>query len=420
MQNYWQAIRSFDRSIWPYFAMVGLIGISFFGFIGVLQNLYLLRLNYDVESIGLLIASGQLVWALGAFPAAAMGRRIGLKPTLLLSLGLNALAFVFFYAVEALPVPLRPAWLVAWNAVSWFASALFLVNTTPYLAGLTTPDQRGYAFAMQSAIFPLTAFVGGVVAGLLPGLFASVFDHSLDQPWPYRYGLWLVPVMYALAVLIFSRAKSVTLGQDASAQHEQARTPVAILAIFGLIAILYSIGDGVIIAFFNVYLDQALSLPADRIGAIIGIASLLPVVMALAAAPVMKRIGGGATFGLSSAGLGIFLAIMAVVPTMLASALSRMGTGAMNAIGGAARNVFSQDIVAPRFWAVSSAVSTVGLALGWALAAAAGGALIRLVGFGGLFLLSGLCALVAAMLTFGFLRYLQAQRARVSVAVERV
>jgi len=35
-------------------------------------------------------------------------------------------------------------------------------------------------------------------------------------------------------------------------------------------------------------------------------------------------------------------------------------------------------------------------------------------------LLSGLCALVAAMLTFGFLRYLQAQRARVSVAVERV
>ena len=56
MRNYWQAIRSFNRSVWAYFAMWAVIAFAYFGFIGVLQNLYLLRLGYDVESIGLLIA----------------------------------------------------------------------------------------------------------------------------------------------------------------------------------------------------------------------------------------------------------------------------------------------------------------------------------------------------------------------------
>lgn len=415
MQNYWQAIRSFDHSIWPYFAMLSLIAFSYFGFIGVLQNLYLLRLGYDVESIGLLIAWGQLVWAMGAFPAAAVGRRIGPKRALLLSLGLNAVAFVFFYAVEALPAPLRPAWLLGWNAVIWIASALFLVNTVPYLAGLTKPEQRGYAFAMQSAIFPLAAFAGGLIAGQLPGLFAGLFDHTLDQPWPYRYGLWLVPLMYALALLVFSRARPVTLEEGAAAQQEPTRAPIATLVMFGLIAILQSIGDGALQAFFNVYLDRGLGLPPAQIGAIIGVASLLPVVAALASAPLMKRFGAGATFGLSSAGAGAFLAVIATLPTVLAAAFGRMAAGAMFAMSAAARNVFSQEIVAPRFWTTSSAVSTIGLALGWGLAAAVGGASIRVVGFGGVFLLSGLCALASALLTFGFL---QARRARLRVALE--
>ncbi len=417
MQNYWQAIRSFDRSVWRYFVVWGLIAFSFFGFIGVLQNLYLLRLGYDVESIGLLIASGQLVWAIAAFPAAAVGRRIGPKRALMLSLSLNAIAFAFFYAVEALPVPLRPAWLLIWNAVVWIASALFLVNTVPYLAGLTQPEQRGYAFAVQSAIIPLSGFVGGLVAGQMPDLFAGLFGHSLDQPWPYRYGLWLVPLVYVLALIIFSRAQPVSLDAGAATKQERSPAPVATLAVFGAIAILQSVGDGVLQAFFNVYLDRGLGLPPAQIGAIIGIASLLPVVAALASAPLMKRFGAGATLGLSSAVMGAFLAVMALMPTILAATLSRMVTGATVSINGATKNVFSQEIVTPRWRTTSSAVSTVGLALGWALAAAVGGALIRVIGFGGVFLLGGLFTLASAVLTFVFL---QSRRARARILMESV
>lgn len=413
MGNYWQAIRSFNGSVWRYLAMWGLIAFAYFGCVGVLQNLYLLRLGYDIESIGLLIAWGQLVWAMVAFPAASLGRRIGPKRAIMLSLGLTAVAFGFFYAVEVVPPAMRLPWLLAWQAAIWIASALFMVNAVPYLAGVTQPRQRGYAFAMQAAIVPFAGFFGSLIAGQLPDLFARLFGHTLDEPWPYRYGLLAVPLAYALTLIVFRRAQTVSLGDGAAHHQDQGRAPVATLLVFGLITICQSISDGTQQAFFNVYLDRGLGLPPSQIGAIIGIASLLPVLTALASAPLMARLGAGATFGLASAAMSAFLAMMALLPTVLAAALSRMGTGATGSVAGPSRNVFSQEIVAHRWRTTSSAVSMMGMALGWALAAAIGGALIRVIGFSGVFLVGGLFALAGAALMFGFL---QLRRARAAAA----
>jgi MFS family permease len=334
----------------------------------------------------------------------------------MLSFGLTAIAFAFFFAVEALPAPIRPEWLLTWNTFAWIGAALYLVNTVPYLAAITRPSERGYAFAMQSAILPLMAFAGGLVAGQLPGLFAGLLGQSLDQPAPYRYGLWLVPVAYVLALLIFSRAQPVSLGDGATSEYAHMRPPVATLLIFGAIAILQSVGDGVLQAFFNVYLDRGLRLLPAQIGAIIGIASLLPAVAALTSAPIMKRLGTGETMGLSSAGMGAFLALMAIWPTVAAAAIGRMAAGAMASMTAPSRNVFSQEIVEPRWRTTSSAVLTMALGLGWALAAAAGGALIRVLGFGGVFMLGGILGLVSAALTFGFLRARQARRLRTEMS----
>jgi MFS family permease len=138
---------------------------------------------------------------------------------------------------------------------------------------------------------------------------------------------------------------------------------------------------------------------------LIGFASLLPIAGALLSAPLMRRLGAGATFSLSGAGLGAALAMMAALPAVAAAAISRMLAGSMLAIGGASRNLFSQEIVPMNWRTMSSAVSTIGLALGWTVAAFAGGYLIRTAGFSTLFLLSGLMAWTSAGLTLVFLRH---------------
>jgi MFS family permease len=410
MQSYWQTVRSFNRGIWLYFMAWAMLAVAYLGFVGVLQNLYLVRLQFSIETIGAIMGAGQLVWAVAALPSAALGRRIGLKRAVMIGIAINCVAYAMFYSVEALPQSLWTPWLVVWNTVNWTGSAVLVVNSTPYLAGLVQPSERSHAFAVQSALFPLFGFIGSMIAGQLPALFAAQLGTSLSDPAPYRLSLWFVPVIYALMLLIMSRAKPVTL--QAVTHHESAqpaKAPVATLLIFGLIGFLQSIGDGVIITFFSIYLDRGLGLLPAQIGALVGTASLLPVLAALLSAPLMQRIGAGATFATSAVGLGAAMGALAMLPTVITATLSRMIAGAMLSVGGASRNVFSQELVETRWRALSSAVSTIGLALGWAAAAFIGGYLIRVAGFGAMFLFAGVAAWCSAVIAFVYLRWRKAR-----------
>lgn len=405
MQSYWQVIRSFSRGIWLYYLAWSMLAVAYLGFVGVLQNLYLLRLNFSIETIGAIMGAGQLVWAVTALPSAAIGRRFGLKRALMLGIAINCTAYTMFYSVEALPQTLWTPWLIFWNTVNWTGSAVLVVNSTPYLAGLVQPNERSHAFAVQSALFPMFGFMGSMIAGQLPALFAAQLGVSLSDPAPYRLSLWFVPAIYAFMLLLMWRAQPVTL--QSTVQHDTAqpaKAPIVTLLIFGLIGYLQSIGDGVIITFFSIYLDRGLGLLPSQIGALVGMASLLPVLAALMSAPIMQRIGAGATFASSAAGLGAAMGALALLPTVITATLSRMVAGAMLSVGGASRNVFSQELVETRWRALSSAVSTIGLALGWATAAFIGGYLIKTSGFSAMFLFAGGAAWMSAAIAFVYLR----------------
>jgi MFS family permease len=404
MRKYWQSYQSFSFSIWAYIIVLAMVGFGYFGIIGVLQNLYFLRLGYDVQSIGFIIASGQLVWAIFALPAALIGQRFGVKRALMLGLSMSMVAFALLYSVEFLPTRARLPWLVIWNGVTWVGAALIVVNSVPYLMGVTTLEQRGYAFATASAVLPLMAFTGGLIAGQLPELFSGVLGSTPDLPAPYRAALLLVPPCYALALAAIWKAQPARREQDSSLEPAAARAPLGILLLFFVIAALSSIGDGALQAFFSIYLDRGLGLPPAQIGMIIGAAALLPAVAALISAPIMKRFGAGLTFGFSTVGLSGFLVLLSV-PGVLIAAIGRMASGIMVAFGSPARNLFSQEIVGARWRTVSSAVNTIGLALGWAIAAFVGGLIIRSAGFAGVFLFGAACTLAGGALTVGYVRW---------------
>src|SRR5438034_4444007 len=70
-------VRGFNVSVLLWLLMWALAAFGYFGLQGVLFNLYLLRLGFGPEFIGLLVGSGQLVWAVAALPSAAVSRRVG-------------------------------------------------------------------------------------------------------------------------------------------------------------------------------------------------------------------------------------------------------------------------------------------------------------------------------------------------------
>jgi MFS family permease len=375
----------------------GLMAFGYFGIQGVLLNLYLLRLGFSVETIGLLIATGQFIWGLMALPASFAGQRFGLRSAIMAGFFMTMLGMGLILWVEWIP----PAWQLTWVfggwIILWFGSAFNSVNGAPYMMLATGAAERRHAFAAQSAIIAFAGLVGGLIAGVLPGLVAGWLGASLDDPAPYRLVLWIAPTVYLLAGLVIRgvrplRAPVVDLSERGSAP------PWILFLYLGLVIFLQTSGEGSARAFFNVYLDAGLALQTAQIGAIMGIAQALPVAAALGSPAIMHRFGPARTMVISSLGVGAAFIVMATVVHWAVAGLSFAIIVAMIAVNGTARNVFTQELVSGHWRTTASAVQTIGMSLGWATMAAVGGFLIQATGFRGLFFASAGLAVAGALL----------------------
>src|SRR5688572_6730852 len=198
-----------NRDVKIYLLAFGLAAFAYFGIMGVLFNLYLTRLGFGAEFIGLLIGSGQLVWAILALPAGVIGVRIGLTRALVLAIALFTIGFSLVLLVEWLPRPWWELWLIGAWMILWFGAALLTVNGLPFLMAATAVGERAYAFSLQAAISALLAFSGSLVAGWLPGWLAGWMGTTLEDSAPYRLALWLAPATFALSWLLFAAIRPV-------------------------------------------------------------------------------------------------------------------------------------------------------------------------------------------------------------------
>ncbi len=173
------------------------LGFCHFGVYAVLLNLYLLRLDYDLRFVGLVNAAGQLLFAVSSLLAGLVGRRWGNRRMMIVGMCLAVAGYGLLPLVRLPLVGLESIWLVVTYSLAWFGLAQMIVNMIPYLMDATSPEERTYVFSMVGAILALSGFLGGLVAGLLPALFAGALGVTLDEPTPYRY-----PLLIPLGVLI--------------------------------------------------------------------------------------------------------------------------------------------------------------------------------------------------------------------------
>ena len=181
------------------------------------------------------------------------------------------------------------------QAVTMLGAAFITVNIAPYLMTVTGAQERRHAFAVFQAVGPATAFLGSLVAGLLPGLIAVQLGLGIDQPAPYRLALWLGPLLCFLAIVPMLGADPgrVIVQRNQTAGVDPA--PLPLLIFFGVIVFLQAIGEGAVRTFFNVFLDAGLAVLPAQIGAVMGVAQLLPVAVALSIPFLLARWGTGFT-----------------------------------------------------------------------------------------------------------------------------
>jgi hypothetical protein len=272
------------------------------------------------------------------------------------------------------------------------------------------------------ALSPLAAFVGSLLAGFLPGAFASLLGVSLDVAAPYRLTLGLAALLLIPSVLILLRTRSV----EAEPVQEPAgripgahasRAPYALIAIMALVMAFRYGGWGTSMAFYNVYLDDGLGVSTALIGVVSAMAQLLAVPAALAAPLLVAAWSNSRVVVRGTLGTALCMLPLALIPFFPAAGLGFVGATVMFWVTTGPIRVFSQELVSPRWRTTMASVFMLGAGLAFSGMSLAGGFIIVAVGYRFLFLIASGMIATGAVLFWAYFRVPRGELAR-AAAVE--
>ena len=406
--------RNYNHDVKMCLLASALLGFSYFGFVGVLLNLYLLRLGYDPSFIGVVNAGAPIAFAICSVPAGMLGRRIGSRKATIAGITILALSIGLMPLAEWLPMAWRNAGFVVTRLLTGLGFALYQVNTNPYLISATTEAERNEVFSLQVGLLPAAGFFGSVVSGFLPGMLAGWLDVTLTDPAPYRYPLILASLLLLPAAGVLFSANEAEYDQlaepvdklnpvVASEQSKRAALldgpmPIMIIALLAITATTRMAGEGAARTFFNVYLDADMGVSTVTIGLLAAFGQIVAGPAALFAPIMAIHSGKAATVALATGGIALGLFLMGLIPHWAGVGLGFITVTGMLSITRAMTNVMYMEIVRPNWRSLTSGVTSAAMGVGFATATLGGGYVINAVGYQMLFLLGGASVTASALI----------------------
>lgn len=393
---YVRTVGQFNRNVCLLLASIGLVAFAVAGGVhAVLVNLFLLRLGYGLDLIGLYNGVGGLGFALCSLPAALACRRWGSRPGLVAGMALIAVGASVLPLIESVPPDWRTRVLLLSRAPTSLGFALYIVGTNPFLMGVTSRQERTHVFAVQAALWPLAGFAGSLIGGFLPRLSAAFQGTSLDSPAAFRYPLLFAAVLLIPAVLSLVLTREPEGAPVREATPDAAPAPVGPIAVLALVVLLQTYCMGVVQVFFNVHLDADLGVSPALIGTLFGAGQLAGGAAALATPLLSARWGHLRVIVWGSLG-----AVLSLLPLALSAHWATAGIGfvtltALASLRVPALLVYQQEMVPRRWQALTSGAANMASGLSFSAASLSGGYLIPILGY------PVLCGLAAGLLVVG-------------------
>ncbi len=410
---YWRRYRSLGPEGRRFLWVSAGVEYQYLGIYLIAVNLYLLRLGFGPEFIGVVTGSGIATYSLTAFLSGYLFRRgsvcgLIVNGVLLIILGLTGIAYT-----DLLPVGARIPWVLTANAVAWMGGGFFGVGRLPYLAALAPREGRVVIFTIERLMGIGLAFAGGLAVTVVPGLTAGLLGATLQDPAPYRVAILLAPVGLIPPLIMFARAaRRAPRGGEpvaipagvAPRRRFVPASPAVMILLLSVYTVLFNFAGTPPLYFFNVYLDEGLAVSPALIAFVMGVARLgsLPATFLL---PVLTRvISLGSLLVVIALALAAALIPMALVPSALVAALSFLTCSLLLAVFEPVFDLYRMEVV-PASMQTRMAGTTQTATYGAQSAAGfAGGYIVVALGYPVLFLGATLLAFAAAMVLAPALR----------------
>ena len=429
LSSYLPTMRSLQRQVWLYFAVMALTGFTVDGGIfSVVFNLFLLRLGYGPEFVGQINSAGLFAFALCSLPSGTLGVWLGNRRAMIVGMALMMVSCFALALSEFVTGTTQTYWLLGFYIVFHSSIAILFVNTAPFLMAVTQETHRSHAFALQSAMLSSAAFAGSLIGGLLPGFCARQMELPLDAATPYRYPLLLAAIMLVFGIILLQRIQDPEGVVVATAVvpplpprrtypsifrvprfqpiqwQTMDRAFLTLIIVISLVRIFQIAGMATLATFFNVYMDDGLGAPTAQVGLITGVGRLLAVPLVLMMPLLSARWGHRHLVTLSSLSAVFFLLPVAFIPTWWAAGLGYMGVMAGSSIRYTSFMIFIMAMVKPEQRSFMSGLSEMTAGLCFALMALIGGYIIVGQGYQTLFLVGAGATLFGVLLFWGYFR----------------
>jgi MFS family permease len=382
-----------------------LMSVSFFGIQQLLKILYVLRLGYGPEYVGIFNASGAFTWMIMSLPAAAIGDRIGLVPAMRLGGLLTLLGMVILPLTEMMP----PGWQTNWPILSQLVTttgwALFAINLIPAFMVATAEHNRNDAYALNAALRGLGTLVGTVLGGVLPDLLAVFLGQTLDDPGPYRLGLWISVLICVVGFVFLLRIRPLAQVAEV-ATKEEGHSPFPIWPV-GLVVLhvyLVNAGWATCQSFCNPYLDTELRLSPSLIGLINGAGQALAVFAPLMGPRLALRWGNGRVLMATALVSSVILLPLGMSQNLLGAGIGRAGILGLTALWMPALQIYQMESVGRHWRSLAYGISSTAMGLSFGTISLIGGYVAARWGYPQLFLIGVVLTLVGSTIMWGALR----------------
>ncbi len=255
-------------------------------------NYYAHSLGYQPDFIGLLSAMPAIGALISAVPIGILADRIGRKPVLIVSAILTPLF------LAGIGLGTAPLWLLVCAFLQGAVSTAYWVTNLPLLTESTTEQQRVGVFALNSFLLLGVGALGNLLGGAIPEFVGGILGVSPASTVPLRYGV----LAAALSTFIFGlplwflhepkrqRIKSHHSNTSVTLKPKE-RLPVSLFAKLLIPDLLFTMGEGAVVALIQLYFILRFFLLPGPLGIIFTISGLAGGIFSLTAPLFVKRWG---------------------------------------------------------------------------------------------------------------------------------
>lgn len=347
----------FSRQLWLYLISAFSFGLSQ-AFLALFLNFFLRALKLGPEWQGFLNALPALTLALLSLPAVALARRISNAHTLKIGAALSMLGTLLLALAHG------PGLVVLGALVQGAGAALSVVSGSPFMANNSDEKNRVTLFSVQQALMTGAGFLGNILGGRVPELYAAATHAAPHDLEPLRMALYVATALQLLGLLpvLFLRPTGKTRPTGRSFAVKDKKT----MARLVLPNVLVGLGAGATIPFLNVFIEGKFDINYASLGNLFAWTSLATAATALLQPLLVRSLGQLQAVLLVQASSLPFLAMLGYAPHLWMVTAALFTRGALMNAAGPVYGAYAMSALPEEDRPMYSAVNTTAWDLGWA------------------------------------------------------